>query len=37
MYIDSDSDPTTGFGVIDYKIEIQWNNNTQQWNKVIEL
>jgi hypothetical protein len=36
MYIDSDFDPTTGFGGIDYKIEIQWNNSTRQWNKVIE-
>jgi len=36
MYIDSDFNPTTGFGGIDYKIEIQWNNDTQQWNKVIE-
>jgi hypothetical protein len=36
MYIDSDFDTTTGFGGIDYKIEIQWNNDTQKWNKVIE-
>ena len=35
MYIDSDFDTTTRFGGIDYKIEIQWNNDTQ-WNKVIE-
>jgi hypothetical protein len=36
MYIDSDFDTKTGFGGIDYKIEISWNNNTQKWNKVIE-
>ena len=36
MYIDSNFDTTTGFGGIDYKIEIQWNNDTQKWNKVIE-
>jgi hypothetical protein len=36
IYIDSDFDRKTGYGGIDYKIEIQWNNNTKKWNKVIE-
>lgn len=35
MYIDFDFDTKTGFGVIDYKIEIQWKNNTKK-KKVIE-
>ena len=34
MYIDTDFDSKTGFGGIDYKVELQWRNNS--WNKVIE-
>ena len=36
MYIDSDFDETTGFGGIDYKVEIGWNNQSKQWTKVLE-
>jgi hypothetical protein len=36
MYIDSDFDETTGFGGIDYKVEIGWNNQSKQWSKVVE-
>ena len=35
-YINSVFEPKTGFVGLDYKIEIQWNNNTQHWNKVIK-
>ena len=36
MFIDADFNSKTGFGGIDYKVEIQWNNETQHWDKVIE-
>ena len=36
MFIDSDFDDTTGFGGIDYKVEIGWNNQSKQWTKVLE-
>jgi hypothetical protein len=36
MFIDADFDSKTGYGGIDYKIEIQWNNEAKIWNKVIE-
>jgi hypothetical protein len=36
MYIDADFNGRTGYGGVEYQIEIQWNNETKQWNKVIE-
>ena len=36
MYINSDFDDETGFGGIDYKIEISWNNQSKNWTKVVE-
>jgi hypothetical protein len=36
MYINSDFDDDTGFGGIDYKVEISWNNNTKEWTRVLE-
>jgi hypothetical protein len=36
MYIDADFNDDTGFNGIDYKVEIKWNNETQNWDKVIE-
>lgn len=36
MYINSDFDDGTGFGGIDYKVEINWNNHTKKWSKVLE-
>ena len=36
MYIDTDFDRTTGFGGIDYKVEISWKNQSKQWTKVLE-
>ena len=36
MYIDADFDETTGFGGIDYKFELSWNNQTRIWTKVLE-
>jgi hypothetical protein len=36
MYIDADFDETTGFGGIEYKVELGWNNQTKTWTKVLE-
>ena len=36
MYIDSDFDKRTGYGGIDYKLEIGWNNDTKTWTKTLE-
>ena len=36
MYIDSDFDDGTGLKGIDYKVEIQWNNQTKNWSRIIE-
>jgi hypothetical protein len=36
MFIDADFDSTTGYGGIDYKVELQWKNESQTWTKVIE-
>jgi len=36
MYIDSDFDNRTGYGGIDYKLEIGWNNTLQTWTKTLE-
>lgn len=35
IYIDSDFDDRTGHEGIDYKFEIQWNNKTQSWSKIL--
>ena len=35
-YADADFNSRTGFGGIDYQVEIRWNNETKKWNKVIE-
>ena len=34
MFIDADFNSKTGYGGMDYKVELQWKNNS--WNKVIE-
>jgi hypothetical protein len=34
MFIDADFDSKTGYGGMDYKVELQWKNNS--WTKVIE-
>lgn len=36
MYIDADFDTTTGFGGIDYKMEISWQNSSKKWFKTLE-
>ena len=36
MFIDADFDQTTGYGGIDYKIEIGWDNQSEQWTQVLE-
>src|SRR6187200_1323900 len=36
MFIDSDFNNKTGFGGIDYNIEIRWSNDTNLWTKKIE-
>lgn len=36
MFIDTDFNSKTGFGGIDYKVEIQWKNETKTWDKVTE-
>lgn len=36
MFIDSDFNSKTGFGGIDYKVEIGWKNDTKSWTKTIE-
>jgi hypothetical protein len=36
MLIDADFDDKTGFDGIDYKFEISWKNQTQNWFKVLE-
>ncbi len=36
MYIDADFDKRTGYGGIDYKLEIAWNNDTRSWTKIME-
>ena len=36
MYIDADFDETTGFGGIEYKAEISWDNQTKRWSRVLE-
>jgi hypothetical protein len=36
MYLDADFDKTTGYGGIDYQLEIGWNNNSKTWTKTLE-
>jgi hypothetical protein len=36
MFINSDFDDGTGFGGIDYKVEISWNSQVKNWTKVVE-
>ena len=36
MYLDADFDKTTGYGGIDYQLEIGWNNNSMTWTKLLE-
>lgn len=36
MLIDADLNHKTGYGGIDYKVEIQWNNETKNWGKLVE-
>ena len=36
MFIDSDLNNQTGIKGIDYKVEIQWDNNTKTWTRVFE-
>ena len=36
MFINSDFNDDTGFGGIDYKVEISWNNQGKNWTKVVE-
>jgi hypothetical protein len=36
MYIDADFDNRTGVGGIDFKVELQWDNETEKWTKVVE-
>jgi hypothetical protein len=36
MYIDADFDDKTGYGGIEYKVEISWDNETKEWRKVLE-
>lgn len=36
MFIDSDFDSKTGYGGMDYKVELQWKNESKLWDKVVE-
>lgn len=36
MFIDADFDEATGFGGIEYKYEIGWDNKSKQWTKILE-
>ena len=36
MFINSDFNDDTGFGGIDYKVEISWNGQGKNWTKVVE-
>jgi hypothetical protein len=36
MLIDSDFNSNTGFGGIDYKIQIGWDNVNKSWTKTVE-
>jgi hypothetical protein len=36
MFIDADFDDKTGFGGVEYKVELGWNNQSKKWAKVVE-
>jgi hypothetical protein len=36
LYIDADFDKATGYGGIDYQMEIGWNNISKTWTKTVE-
>ena len=36
MLIDADFNSKTGYGGVDYKVELQWRKEISSWNKVIE-
>ena len=36
MFIDADFNSKTGYGGMDYKVELQWKNESKSWDKVIE-
>ena len=36
MFIDADFDNKTGWGGIDYKVELSWDNKSKIWNQVLE-
>ena len=36
MFIDADFNSKTGYGGMDYKVELQWKNESKSWNKIIE-
>jgi hypothetical protein len=36
MYIDADFNENTGFEGIEYKVELNWNNRSKTWNKLLE-
>ena len=36
MLIDADFSNKTGFGGIDYKVELTWNNQSKQWTQILE-
>jgi hypothetical protein len=36
MFIDSDFNSVTGFGGIDYKVEVGWKNDTHTWANKVE-
>lgn len=36
MFMDADFNSKTGFGGIDYKVEVGWDNDTKMWSKRIE-
>jgi hypothetical protein len=36
MLIDADFNEATGFGGIEYRFELSWNNRSKEWTKVLE-
>ena len=36
MFIDADFNSKTGYGGLDYKVELQWKNESKSWTKVVE-
>ena len=35
MLIDADFDRSTGYGGIDYQLQVGWNNQTKTWDKTL--